>query len=133
VFDRAALAVWGRCAGAPLSTRPPPGDEGGVTRASAGRPEPPPNLSPSSPAVAAPRSAAGSGSGRAVPRYFPGHVATELRRLLDDPSYAERASTVGAQVRAENGVKSACDALEGMLRGLQQQDLKCGGTSSVAA
>jgi rhamnosyltransferase subunit B len=75
------------------------------------------------------------GIARVVSRrgYSPGHVATELRRLLDDPSYAERASTVGAQVRAENGVKSACDALEGMLRGLQRQDLKCGGTSLVAA
>jgi UDP:flavonoid glycosyltransferase YjiC (YdhE family) len=48
-------------------------------------------------------------------RYAPARVAAELRRLLDDPSYAERASQIGEQVRQENGVEAACDALELLL------------------
>jgi len=30
------------------------------------------------------------------------------------PSYAERASRIGEQVRREDGVAAACDALEGL-------------------
>jgi UDP:flavonoid glycosyltransferase YjiC (YdhE family) len=48
-------------------------------------------------------------------RYTPARVAAELRRLLDDPSYSRRASEVGEQVRQEDGVRAACDALERLL------------------
>ena len=39
-----------------------------------------------------------------------------LRELLDNPAYLQRASQVGEQVRQEDGVRAACDALEGLLR-----------------
>jgi rhamnosyltransferase subunit B len=48
-------------------------------------------------------------------RYTAASAARELRRLLDDPSYADRADQVGAEVRAEGGVGAACDALEKLL------------------
>jgi rhamnosyltransferase subunit B len=49
-------------------------------------------------------------------RYTPARAAAELRRLLDDPSYLQRASVVGEQVREEHGVRAACDALETLLQ-----------------
>jgi rhamnosyltransferase subunit B len=53
------------------------------------------------------------GISRTIPRhrYTPARVAAELRRLLDDPAYGRRASEVGEQVRQEDGVRVACDAL----------------------
>jgi rhamnosyltransferase subunit B len=39
-------------------------------------------------------------------------AAGELRRILGDPAYARSAAAIGARVRAEDGVKEACDALE---------------------
>ena len=53
-------------------------------------------------------------------RYAPARVAAELRRLLDDPSYSRRAAEVAEEVRREDGVKAACDALEAMLRGARR-------------
>ncbi|MGO9470633.1 MAG: glycosyltransferase [Isosphaeraceae bacterium] len=49
-------------------------------------------------------------------RYTPARVAAELGGLLDDPSYARRASEVGDTIRQEDGVGAACDALEELLR-----------------
>jgi UDP:flavonoid glycosyltransferase YjiC (YdhE family) len=49
------------------------------------------------------------------PRYTPARVAAELRRLLDDPAYERRAAEVGEQVRQEDGVGVACDALAEVL------------------
>jgi UDP:flavonoid glycosyltransferase YjiC (YdhE family) len=62
--------------------------------------------------------AARLGISRTIPRhcYAPARVAAELRRLLEDPAYGHRAAEVGEEVRQENGVRVACDALEGMLR-----------------
>jgi UDP:flavonoid glycosyltransferase YjiC (YdhE family) len=48
-------------------------------------------------------------------RYNAVRAAAELRRLLDEPSYAQRASAVGAAIRQEDGAQSACDALERLL------------------
>jgi len=48
--------------------------------------------------------------------YTPTRVAAELHRLLDDPAYVRRAAEIGEQVRQEDGVQTACDALEKMLR-----------------
>jgi UDP:flavonoid glycosyltransferase YjiC (YdhE family) len=58
------------------------------------------------------------GIARTVPRtrYTPDRVAAELRELLDNPAYSQRASEVGEQVRREDGVGAACDALEGLLQ-----------------
>ena len=61
--------------------------------------------------------AARLGIARTIPRrrYTAPRVAAELRRLLDDPAYTRRASEVGEQVRQEDGVRVACDALLGVL------------------
>jgi UDP:flavonoid glycosyltransferase YjiC (YdhE family) len=48
-------------------------------------------------------------------RYTPARAAAELRHLLDNPVYSHRASAVGEQVRQEDGVRAACDALTGLL------------------
>ncbi len=58
------------------------------------------------------------GISRTIPRhrYTPARVADELQRLLDDPAYGRRASEVGEQVRQEDGVRIACDALEELLQ-----------------
>jgi UDP:flavonoid glycosyltransferase YjiC (YdhE family) len=49
-------------------------------------------------------------------RYTPARAAAELRHLLDNPLYRQRAAAVGEQVRQEDGVRAACDALEGLLQ-----------------
>ena len=49
------------------------------------------------------------------PRYSAARATTELRHLLDDSSFSQRASEVAQQVRQEDGVKVACDALEAFL------------------
>ena len=58
------------------------------------------------------------GISRTIPRhrYTPARVATELQHLFDDPAYARRASEIGEQVRQEDGVRVACDALGRMLQ-----------------
>ncbi len=48
-------------------------------------------------------------------RYTPARVAAELTRLLDDPAFSRRAAEVGENVRQEDGVRAACDALEALL------------------
>lgn len=57
------------------------------------------------------------GLARSVPRhrYTTTRVAAELRQLLDDSGYARRASDAGELVRQEDGVRTACDALEELL------------------
>jgi rhamnosyltransferase subunit B len=62
--------------------------------------------------------AARLGIARTLPRdqYRPGRVAAELRRLLEDPRYARHAAQVGEQVRREDGVRVACEALGPFLR-----------------
>jgi rhamnosyltransferase subunit B len=63
--------------------------------------------------------AARLGIARTIPRhrYTAGRVAAELRHLLADPACTRRSSEVGDQVRQEDGVRVACDALEELLRG----------------
>lgn len=39
-------------------------------------------------------------------------AAAELKQLLNNPRYSERATNVGRQIQSENGVKTACDAIE---------------------
>ena len=49
-------------------------------------------------------------------RYTAGRAVDELERLLGDVAYTQRASEVGAVVRAEDGATAACDAIEELLR-----------------
>ncbi len=58
------------------------------------------------------------GIARTIPRHrcTPTRAAAELRHLLDNPAYSQRALEIGEQVRREDGVRAACDALEGLLR-----------------
>jgi rhamnosyltransferase subunit B len=53
------------------------------------------------------------GTGRSLARkkYRAARVATELKALLGNPAYAERARIIGAEVRAENGTRTAVDHL----------------------
>jgi rhamnosyltransferase subunit B len=45
-------------------------------------------------------------------RYRAAIVEKHLRALLEDPSYAARAAEVGRDVRAEDGVATACEVIE---------------------
>lgn len=49
-------------------------------------------------------------------RYTAGRAVDELEHLLGDVAYTQRASDVGAIVRAEDGATAACDAIEELLR-----------------
>jgi UDP:flavonoid glycosyltransferase YjiC (YdhE family) len=57
------------------------------------------------------------GIARTIPRhrYTPARAAAELRHLLDEPAHLHQASEIGAQLRQEDGVRGACDALENTL------------------
>lgn len=48
-------------------------------------------------------------------QYTPHRAARELRRLLDNASYAQRAVRIADAMREEQGTTTACDALEKML------------------
>jgi UDP:flavonoid glycosyltransferase YjiC (YdhE family) len=54
------------------------------------------------------------GAARVIPRsqYKPWRVARRIRAMLADPEFAAHAQRAAEQVARENGVKSACDALE---------------------
>jgi UDP:flavonoid glycosyltransferase YjiC (YdhE family) len=57
------------------------------------------------------------GISRTIPRreYSSEQVVSELRHVLEEPGYGDRAREVGQQVREEDGVGAACDALERLL------------------
>jgi UDP:flavonoid glycosyltransferase YjiC (YdhE family) len=44
--------------------------------------------------------------------YTAERAARRIRRMLEHPRFAARAAQIGAQVRQENGLQRACDALE---------------------
>lgn len=54
------------------------------------------------------------GTSRTLPRdkYVAARVAAELKRLLSQPSFTEKARAVGELLRAENGPAVACDLIE---------------------
>lgn len=58
------------------------------------------------------------GTSRTIPRkqYTAERVAKQLRQLLENSSYAAKASEIGGIIRAENGVGVACDAIEKQLQ-----------------
>lgn len=57
------------------------------------------------------------GIARTIPprRYTPTRVAAELQELLTEPAYAQRAMEISGQIRQEDGVQMACDALDRFL------------------
>jgi UDP:flavonoid glycosyltransferase YjiC (YdhE family) len=48
--------------------------------------------------------------------YTPWRVARRLKKMLAEPLFAERAESVAKQLDGENGVRTACDALEELYR-----------------
>jgi UDP:flavonoid glycosyltransferase YjiC (YdhE family) len=48
-------------------------------------------------------------------RYRAASAAAELKRLLEDRVYAERAAQAGEHIRRETGLATACDAIERLL------------------
>ena len=48
--------------------------------------------------------------------YSPQKVTRKVRKILDDPNIAHQAGAVAAELRKEDGVKTACDALEALYR-----------------
>jgi UDP:flavonoid glycosyltransferase YjiC (YdhE family) len=50
-------------------------------------------------------------------RYRPDHIAAELSQMLESPQFTERASALGERLGHENGVSTACDALEELVGG----------------
>lgn len=48
-------------------------------------------------------------------KFRPAKVAAQLRKLLDGP-YAGHAAAIAAQIRSEDGIKNACNALEDLHR-----------------
>lgn len=47
--------------------------------------------------------------------YQANSAAVELKQLLNEPKYAQKAAVIGQQIHAENGVKTACDRIEAYL------------------
>ncbi len=58
------------------------------------------------------------GTSRTIPRkqYLASRAAKELRELLDNPSYAAKATEIGRIIQVENGAFVACDEIEKQLR-----------------
>jgi UDP:flavonoid glycosyltransferase YjiC (YdhE family) len=58
------------------------------------------------------------GVGRSLSRkkYHARRVASELDKLLNEPAYAQKAAGVGRTVKAEDGARATCDAIEAALR-----------------
>lgn len=57
----------------------------------------------------------GVGRSLARGRYTTAAAALEIRSLMDDPSYAERAAAIATHVRAETGALTAANLLTGLL------------------
>jgi UDP:flavonoid glycosyltransferase YjiC (YdhE family) len=55
--------------------------------------------------------------------YTPKRVARRLKAMLDAPKLAQRAKTVAQQLSKENGVRTACDALEELYARTHQSGL----------
>ncbi len=55
--------------------------------------------------------------------YTPARVARKLNAILADPRFAERAQNVALQISREDGVKTACDALEELFARTRPEEL----------
>jgi UDP:flavonoid glycosyltransferase YjiC (YdhE family) len=51
--------------------------------------------------------------------YTPLRVARKLKAMLAEPLFARRAEQVAQRLEQEDGVRSACDALEALYRSTQ--------------
>lgn len=49
--------------------------------------------------------------------YKPSRVARTLRAMLDEPDYAQRAQSLAQELAREDGIRTACDALEELQQG----------------
>jgi UDP:flavonoid glycosyltransferase YjiC (YdhE family) len=58
------------------------------------------------------------GVGRVIQRgsYTPARVARQLKAMLAEPTLAQKSQSVAQQLSTENGLRSACDALEELYR-----------------
>jgi len=65
------------------------------------------------------------GTSRTIPRqqYLASRVAKEVRKLLDNPSYAAKATEIGHIIQVENGVFVACDQIEKQLQLMTSEPL----------
>jgi rhamnosyltransferase subunit B len=45
-------------------------------------------------------------------RYIAARAIGELRRLIQEPSYAKKATDIAHRVQSEDGIQAACDAIE---------------------
>lgn len=59
---------------------------------------------------------AGCGRSLARPKYNAARAARELRELLENKSYATNAAEAARVIESEDGTKTACDLIEGMLK-----------------
>lgn len=57
----------------------------------------------------------GIGLAHSLQKYTAGNVTQALHRLLTNPDFTRRAVRIGEQIRQEDGVGAACDALEKLL------------------
>jgi MGT family glycosyltransferase len=55
-------------------------------------------------------------------RYEGARVVAELKELLDNPRYAQRAAEIGVKIRSENGARVACEEIERQLSGVRTQN-----------
>ena len=54
--------------------------------------------------------------------YTPNRVARKVAAMLAEPRYAERAESVAKQLAQEDGVRAACNELEGLYRSTRKPD-----------
>ena len=68
------------------------------------------------------------GVARGIPRekYSAAVAASEIQALLQDKRYADRAAEIGARVRTETGVDTACDLLSRLLQKSNSERVLCG-------
>ena len=66
------------------------------------------------------------GISRTIPRhrYTVKRAVSDLRIVLEDPIYAECAAAIGRRIRTEDGVGTACTALEQVLREHPMRDVR---------
>jgi UDP:flavonoid glycosyltransferase YjiC (YdhE family) len=55
--------------------------------------------------------------------YKPARVARKIRAMLDEPKFAQRAEMVARQIFAEDGTRTACNALEGLVAKMHSKKL----------
>src|SRR5581483_7861155 len=64
------------------------------------------------------------GVAKVIPKasYTPKKVTRKLRKILEEPELAQKAAMIAGQLRHEDGVKTACDALEALYERSRKKD-----------